>query len=31
MELCQMIVDSCAQQCAYERFNDLLGQPFFVY
>ncbi|CAF4724369.1 unnamed protein product, partial [Rotaria sp. Silwood2] len=26
IELCQMIVDSCAQQRTYERFFGLLGQ-----
>ena len=28
MELCQMILDSCAQQRTYERFFGLLGQRF---
>ena len=28
MELCQMILDNCAQQRTYERFFGLLGQRF---
>jgi pre-mRNA-splicing factor CWC22 len=28
MELCQMILDSCAQQRTYERFFGLLAQRF---
>jgi hypothetical protein len=29
MELCQMIIDSCAQQSTYEHFCGLLGQRLF--